>query len=626
MRSGETIRQDDASATGVATGLPAEVAALLQALDAEPGHSSVLRAARDLARIAPADGTTWTRLRVGLVATYTIKPLDAYLTVECARIGVASKFYLSEYGHVEPDLLAPGSPLDAFDPDITFIALGLDGLQPRDVVDPEAADHEAIERLVRLVTSFRARARGPVVVHNIVAPSLSPSDIANAAGSPAARIRRLNLALAERLGAASGVHLLDMDAIVAEHGRARSRHSKLFYLGAMELSETVLPEVAHCYLAYVKALLGRTRKCVVFDCDDTLWGGIVGEEGVEGVELGPDGIGRAFRDVQDWALALHRRGVLLALCSKNNSGEVDAMLVDHPHMRIRGEHLAALRVNWQDKVTNLREIAAELNIGLDSLVFVDDNPVERAQVRQGLPAVLVPELPADASLRPRFLNRLNDFASLVATDEDAKRGAYYGQERQRRALQAGTESLEEFLHTLGVEVRITVDEVESVGRLAQLAGRTNQFNLTTRRHGEGEIARMTAQPSHRVYGVRAADRFGDNGLIALVIVACEDGVWHIDSCLMSCRVIGRGIETALLARVAADAARTGMRELRGEYIRSAKNALVADLYPRHGFVPLAEPANGHSLWRLALNGEAPISVPSWIRVVNPAVVVAEDRP
>src|SRR6266481_568650 len=223
MRSGETIRQDDASATGVATGLPAEVAALLQALDAEPGHSSVLRAARDLARIAPADGTTWTRLRVGLVATYTIKPLDAYLTVECARIGVASKFYLSEYGHVEPDLLAPGSPLDAFDPDITFIALGLDGLQPRDVVDPEAADHEAIERLVRLVTSFRARARGPVVVHNIVAPSLSPSDIANAAGSPAARIRRLNLALAERLGAASGVHLLDMDAIVAEHGRARRR-------------------------------------------------------------------------------------------------------------------------------------------------------------------------------------------------------------------------------------------------------------------------------------------------------------------------------------------------------------------------------------------------------------------
>jgi FkbH-like protein len=333
------------------------------------------------------------------------------------------------------------------------------------------------------------------------------------------------------------------------------------------------------------------------------------------VKLGPDGLGRAFRDVQDLALAFHARGVLLAFCSKNNPEDVDAML-RHPHMRIRGEHLAALRVNWQDKATNLREIAAELNIGLDSLVFVDDNPVERAHVRQALPAVLVPELPVDPALRPAFLAHLNDFASLVLTDEDASRGAYYAQERQRRTLQSSSQSLEEFLHTLALEVRVTVDEQAILGRLAQLAGRTNQFNLTTRRHPESEIARMMQQPGHRVYAVRAADRFGDNGIVGLLIVACDEGVWHVDTCLMSCRVIGRGIETALLARVAADATVAGVRNLRGEYVKSAKNALVADFYPRHGFALVGEPGEGHQVWGRAIAAEPPLATPPWIRMLD----------
>ena len=598
--------------------IPDEIATLLAALDAAPSHTAVLRTARDLARLAAGDGAGRTRCRIALVSNYTIKSVEPYLAVACARIGVAPDFYVSEYGQVEPDLLSPGGGLDAFDPDVTFLALGLDGLQPQDVADPVGSGEEGLERLIQLATAFHVRARGPIVVHNFVTPSLSPSDVASGLRSPANRIRRLNLTLAERIGGASGLHLLDVDALVAEHGRARSRHDKLFYLAAMELSETLLPEVAHRYMAYVKALLGRTRKCLVFDCDDTLWGGLVGEEGVAGVTLGADGLGRAFRDVQDLALAHHRRGVLLALCSKNNPEDVDAMLSGHPHMRIRGEQVAALRVNWQDKVTNLREIAAELNLGLDALVFVDDNPVERAQVRQALPQVLVPELPADPALRPRFLARLNDFASLVLTEEDAARGAYYAQERQRRALQTSSQSLEEFLHTLALEVQVTVDETEVVGRLAQLAARTNQFNLTTRRHPEAEIARMMGQPTHRVYALRAADRFGDNGIVMLLIVACEGGVWRIDTCLMSCRVIGRGIETALLSRVAADAAAAGVRELRGEYVRSAKNALAADFYPRHGFSLLAEPAGGHAVWQRAIGAGAPLGVPPWIRMRDAA--------
>jgi FkbH-like protein len=596
--------------------VPEAVAELLRTLDAKPDHTAVLRTARELGRLAGEGRAGAARCRIALVSNYTLKPLDAYLTVECARLGVVAEFHTTDYGQVEPDLLTAGSALDAFDADLTFLALGLDGLRPRDVADPARAAEEAVERLVALAGAYRARTRGPVVVQNFVAPSLSPSDVASAVRSSAALFRRVNLRLAERLEAIPGLHLLDMDALVAEHGRGRSRNDKLFYLAAMELGETVMPEVAHGCMAYVKAALGRTRKCLVFDCDDTLWGGILGEDGPEGVKLGPDGVGHAFADVQGWALALHRRGVLLAFCSKNNPEDVDAMLARHPHMRLRGEHLAALRVNWQDKVTNLRELASELNIGLDSLVFVDDNPVERAHVRQALPQVLVPELPADPALRPRFLARLNDFASLSLTEEDAARGAYYAQERQRRTLQASSQTLEEFLHTLALEVRITLDETEIVGRLAQLAGRTNQFNLTTRRHAEADLARMMRQPSHRVYAVRAADRFGDNGIIGLAVVACDEGVWHLDTVLLSCRVIGRGIETALLARIAVDAASAGVRELRGEYLRSAKNAQVADFYPRHGFLPAGEAEDGHTLWRRALDVEPPLRTPAWIALVG----------
>ena len=191
----------------------------------------------------------------------------------------------------------------------------------------------------------------------------------------------------------------------------------------------------------------------------------------------------------------------------------------------------------------------------------------------------------------------------MLTEEDAARGAYYAQERQRRALQTSSQSLEEFLHTLALEVQVTVDETEVVGRLAQLAARTNQFNLTTRRHPEAEIARMMGQPTHRVYALRAADRFGDNGIVMLLIVACEGGVWRIDTCLMSCRVIGRGIETALLSRVAADAAAAGVRELRGEYVRSAQ---VVGTNPA--------PAEGHAVWQRAIGAGAPLGVPPWIRM------------
>jgi FkbH-like protein len=306
--------------------------------------------------------------------------------------------------------------------------------------------------------------------------------------------------------------------------------------------------------------------------------------------------------------------VLLALCSKNNPEDVEAMLARHPHMAIRAEHLAALRVNWQDKASNLREIAAELNLGLDSLVFVDDNPAERAQVRQALPQVLVPELPADPASRPRFLAQLNDFASLTLTEEDAARGAYYAQERQRRVLQTSSQSLEEFLHTLALTLDVTCDDPGGIARLTQLAARTNQFNLTTRRHPEAAIARMIAEPTHRVYAARAADRFGDNGLIALLVAACAPDVWTIDTLLMSCRVIGRGIETALLARVAADAAAAGATRLRGEYVPSTKNAQVADLYARHGFARTAEPAPGHTLWERPVPGQPPLDVPAWIRL------------
>jgi FkbH-like protein len=348
--------------------------------------------------------------------------------------------------------------------------------------------------------------------------------------------------------------------------------------------------------------VGR-RKVAVVDLDDTLWGGVVGEVGVSGLTLGDEGVGLAFKDLQRELLKLHDAGIVLAVCTKNNAGDAEDGFT-HPEMVLRREHFAADRINWQDKATNLTEIAEELNLGLDSLVFLDDNPVERDWVRQALPEVCVPELPADPVDRPAFVAEATWFQTLDVTDDDRRRAASYRTQGVRRKAQASARSFEEFLASLEQEVTLEPVHEATLARAAQLCQRTNQFNLTTRRHTLADLEAMLEDDAVELHTIAVRDRFGDSGITGVAIVAFEGEDARIDTLLLSCRVLGRRVEDALLAFLAARARARGARGLVGEFVPTERNAQVADFYPRRGFTEA-----GDKKWRLDLEGDLPASPP-----------------
>ena len=302
---------------------------------------------------------------------------------------------------------------------------------------------------------------------------------------------------------------------------------------------------------------------LVTDLDNTLWGGVIGENGLEGIQVGMEYPGAAYRALQRVMLDLYRRGIILAICSKNNVADAMEALEQHPGMLLRPEHFAALRINWDDKAQNLREIAAELNVGRDSLAFLDDNPVERARISDELPEVTVIDLPSDPSWFAQALQAVPVFERLAVSSEDRERGRYYGEQRQRVESQRNATSLEDFLRSLQQEVEVAPVTAETLIRVAQLTQKTNQFNLTTRRYSEQKIAELAASSHWSVYSIRVKDRFGDNGIVGVMITHDAGKVCEIDTFLLSCRVIGRTIETALLSFMVDSARARGMEQLQG---------------------------------------------------------------
>jgi FkbH-like protein len=381
----------------------------------------------------------------------------------------------------------------------------------------------------------------------------------------------------------------------------------------MGWSAAVLRGLAREYLRYLRAARGLNRKCIVLDLDNTLWGGVIGEDGLGGIQLGAEAPGNAFVAFQSELEKLWRRGILLAIASKNNPDDARAALEQHPDMLLRPSHFAAQRINWSSKAANIRELARELNIGLDSLVFLDDNPVERAQVRAELPQVLVPELPTDPADYRTCLLELGVFDTLALTAEDRQRNQQYADQRARREAESAL-SVDDYLADLDLVVEIELANPLNLARIAQLTNKTNQFNLTTRRYTEAEISDRLAR-GWRVFGARVRDRFGDNGLTGLIMLTPD---WTIDTLLLSCRVMGRGVETALLAMASDEALRAGVSRLRGWFHPTDKNAPARDVYRDHGFAIADHGPDESVLWELDLHAGVP-SVPVWLTVRNAAM-------
>ena len=561
-----------------------------------------------------------TRAKVALLRSGTLEAVVPLLRAGAFTSNIALEVQVGDFNAYAQEILNPGSPLYAFAPDIVLLAVHTADIAPElwdgfadlapgaaaQVADRVGAEFE------RLIAAFRERSNAHLVVHTLELPAGLAQGVfdAQVEAGQAEALRAINRRLQLAAAKYKGVYLLDYDALVARHGRQTWHDPRKWLTLRMPLRAERLDALAQEWLRFVHPLVGRVSKALVLDLDNTLWGGVVGEDGPTGVKLGRDYPGGAFLALQRVILDLYQRGVILAIASKNNLADALEVLEQHPDMLLRPRHFAALRINWDDKVTSLRAIAAELNIGLDALAFLDDNPAEREIVRLHAPEVAVLEISNDPTTYAQTLRDCPLFERLSMSAEDRERGRYYAEERQRSELQQRSGSLEDFYRSLEIKVAIGRATAATIARVSQLTQKTNQFNLTTRRYTEQQIAAFAADPLTAVYTVSTQDRFGDNGLVGVAIAKFAGEECELDTFLLSCRVIGRTIETALTAAIAGEARARGKRRLRGTFIPTKKNAPSRDFFAQHGFTQAAETA-GESSWVLEL-GTASLACPPWI--------------
>jgi FkbH-like protein len=579
--------------------------------------SAYQAAARALDRIPIETVPQRLRARVALLGSFTLDPFLPVLRVEAARAGLWLDTYLAPYGQFLSELIDPGSGLYQFRPNVTFIAADADVLwNQRWAECPPIKSEPVVGGLLTPLFSgldvFDRAGSGIVVVNDFVLPRASTEGVNafRSKGTFAHTVAHANKHLRLRLSLRDHTFLFPLADAVTQVGRNNAFNWRTHYRGHVTWSDTLMAAVAERYVGFALAALGKSTKCIVLDLDNTLWGGVLGEDGPSAIALGAQWPGSEFVDFQRELLDLQRQGILLALCSKNNEHEVLEVLRDHPSMLIREAHLAAYRINWEDKASNIRALAGELNIGLDHMLLIDDSPHERAWVRQQIPELRVPELPADSSQYANWVGSLPSLIVLQQTAEDSQRTRQYQESRSREVYRGSMDSVESFLRALGLKVDIALVDDESMSRVVQLMAKTNQFNLTTRRHDEATIRRRTAAGEWRVYAMRVTDRFGDFGLTGIAIAEPGADAWHVESFLMSCRVIGKSVETALLARIGDEARAAGAGVLTAEFVDSGRNQVATTFLPAHGFTLTPD-----GRWVRSLQTPGP-NWPDWIEAVT----------
>lgn len=540
-------------------------------------------------------------LRIGFVHTYTSDLLDPWIRMAGAVQGVEVQTYHAPYGLALQEA-APQSGLVGHKPHVTVLLLQREDLHPGlsrpitglGVAGQARVRSQALERLAEIVSLFRAQAVGHLVVSflpRLVGPTLGLYDPLSDT-SEGAWWAGFKSEFGQWLRAnAPSSLLLDLDEVLSQVGRANFFDHRFWYSARFPFSSGAARELSRQVIAVGMSLLTPKAKVLVLDADNTLWGGVIGEDGIEGIKLGPDYPGNVFVDFQRRILDFQQRGLILAMCSKNNAADVDQVLKEHPHQVLRDEHFAARRVNWATKAENLMALATELNLGLDSFIFVDDSDHECAAVRHALPQVEVIQVPARPTAIATCLDQVARLEVLSLTSEDLAKTEMYAQERRRRELMddAGGVAAGSYLARLDMKMTVRFDAAANVMRLAQLTQKTNQFNLTTRRYDEAQMHQFQRDENWCVADFSLADVFGDSGIVGLALVQRVSArSARIDTFLMSCRVIGREAEGAFLHTVLRQLAERGIQHVSAEYLPTAKNELARKFLAEQGF----EPAGG----------------------------------
>jgi FkbH-like protein len=567
------------------------------------------------------------RLKVHVVRSVTVEPMLPYFATEAVLSNYVLDLQVGGYGSYVDEMLNPQSALANFKPNAVFVLLDLEDIAgglPDLCADGigegvEAEIENSLAQIAQLLKSFRSGNSARILFQGCVVPdSTSLGDVgdANLPHSLTSAVQRLNQGLAALCRTISDCVFFDVDHLAARHGRANWRDARMFLASRLPIAAASFSTYSRGLIRSLSALYRAPRKVLCTDLDNTLWGGVLGEEGTDGIATGSAFPGNCYLEYQRYLKQLSSRGILLAIVSKNNETDVrEAFQVRAADLGLSLDNFVATKISWNEKADSLRELAKELSLGLDSFVFVDDNPVECEAIRQQLPEVAIVEAPVDQPWKlVELLSSQPFFDAAVVTEDDVNRLSEYKAQSQRAELAGSVGSRDEFLASLGIVCTFLSALDAPLARSVQLLAKTNQFNLTTRRHSAAEVEEFASTPGGQAVAIRVRDRFGDAGVVGLALARTKGDSCLIDSLLLSCRVIGRGIETALLAHLADNAIRAGAKHLIGEFIATKKNAPCADFYSDHGFAKDTSSRDAQTdsvFYQLDLTTSAPSS-PAWL--------------
>ncbi len=548
----------------------------------------------------------FTAFKLGIVSNATVDLFIPSMVVSALRKGILLEVITADFGQIAQEALDPNSKLNQSELDAVLLALDYRAYSfSANALTMTNSEHDygdALNFLKQIRNAFFDNSGVVCITQTLANPpmSLTGSYDIQKKGMIRKEIMDFNSALVAEINSSADV-LLDVNSIASLVGESNWFDERQWYMSRVPIANQYIPLYSDYVSRQVAALRGKNKKCLVVDLDNTIWGGVIGDDGIEGIKIGQGNpVGESHLAVQQFLSELKNFGVILAVCSKNDEETAYQPFYEHPDMLLKKSDFAIFVANWEDKASNIRAIASTLNIGLDSLVFVDDNPAEREIVRTFLPEVSVPELPTDVSQFARILSAAGYFEIINFTSDDAMRSMQYTQNVERVKAMKSAGGIDEYLESL--EMKITFSSFDEVSRkrVVQLINKTNQFNLTTRRYTEAEINIFEKSNKVVTLQLRLTDRFGDNGMISVVICKEVDNCWEIDTWLMSCRVIKRRVEESVCNKLMEMARDSGIMTIRGVYKQTEKNSLVKDHYMKLGFVATKK-SEEYEVWEMSVD-------------------------
>ena len=565
------------------------------------------------------DQSTLPNFSITVLRNITLEPAEIYWKYLAYKLGYKATVQWGRYDRILDEAIEGKD--DLFGPNVNFIlvfmklenlssglARNFAGLNDQQI---DAEINRTNNYVIEVLERIHQKTQVPILWHGFEIPSYPAGVMCDGQlkKGHASTIGHLNECLKESLQKTSDAYFVSLNRILSRLGHKSYYDSRLWHIGQLPYTLEGLYEIAVEDFKWIRAIKGKNKKCLVLDCDNVLWGGIIGEDGLTGIKLDKTYPGSMYYEFQQEVLNLYHQGILIALCSKNNEEDVFEVFEKHPDMLLKREHIVTAKINWRNKAENLKQIAEDLNLGLDSLVMIEDSPFEAGLIRRFLPEVEVLEFNAEKPFEYRnILASCGLFETLISSKEDQARTRMYQTETRRKEIKREAVSLEDYYKTLEMELAIHLADDFSVPRLAQLTQRTNQFNFTTRRYTESDVRKFQKDSLADILYIRLKDKFGDSGIVGVCILKYKDQKAVIDTFLLSCRVLGRAVEKVFLKQAFCLAQKKECTSVIGEYYPTPKNVQVKDFYPSQGFEMIDTNEKNILRFQYQLNKEIPLNL------------------